>query len=164
MGLLTQRPSDVTLSLRYTGVLTRGRRTNNAALRIWGREHDVFLPRSHRALNVLRENKQRPSDVGCRVPRIWGKEKTSFCPGHLGLLTQRFLTSAASTLSLRYTGVLTRGRRTNNAALRCLESGVRKKTFFCLGRMGQLTRRRKGYFKFGARKKTSYGSLNATPL
>ena len=147
-------------------MLTRGRRTNNAALRIWGREQDVFLPRSHRALNMLRENKQRPSDVGCRVlriwgreqdvllprshralnvlrenkqrpsdvgcslPRIWGQEKTSFCLGHMGLLTQRFLTSAASTLSLRYTGVLTRGRRTNNAALRCLESGVRKKTFF----------------------------------
>ena len=78
MVLLSQRPSDVTLNLRYTGVLTRGRRTNNAAVRIWGREHDVFLPRPHRALNVLRENKQRPSDVGCRVLRIWGREQDVF--------------------------------------------------------------------------------------
>ena len=101
----------------------RGRRTNNAALRIWGREQDVFLPRSHRALNVLRENKQRPSDVGCRVLRIWGREQDVFLPR-----------------SRRALNVL--GRTSNaplTSAAECLEFGVR--TSFCLGHMGLLTQR-----------------------
>ena len=49
--------------------------------------------------------------------------------------------------------MLKRGRRTNNAALSCLEFGEMKKTFFCLGRTGLLTRGRKGCLEFGVRKK-----------
>ena len=37
----------------------------------------------------------------------------------------------------------------NNASLRCRKLGVRKKTFFCLGHMGLLTRGRRGFLEFG---------------
>ena len=84
---------------------------------IWGKEKDVFLPRSHGALK--KEAKRRPSNVDCRVPRVWGQEKDVFLPRSHGPLNawkenkQHPSDFACRTLNSGYTGVLTRGRIRN---------------------------------------------------
>ena len=106
------------------------------------------------------ERKQRPSDVGCRVPRIWGREQDVFLPrSHRALNVLRENKQRPSDVRCRVprisgkeqdvsffrsNGALNAWKENSNctpltSAAGCLEFGAGKKTSICLGHMGLLT-------------------------
>ena len=110
-------------------------------------------PSWHFPVFVWKETKRRHSDVGCRVPQVWGQEKDVFLPRLHGFLNARKENKQHSSDF----GYPLEGEQ--KKSLRCLEFGVRKKTSFCLGHMGLLTRGRRGCLELWGKEKDGFSSV-----